>query len=171
VANDQWSWSKFSPRAVAPEWSATLTLGLLQGCASFAREWSNAHTTDDFWLNLHAATLPETEERVDRGSQDKDEDNEGIFIGNDAEYGDAQYWNPQDTAAVTNPHMMIVGESGSGKTYATLCLTAELANRGLEIVEKENHTLDPRLGGRQVLRASRLDSHGRRRCHLLCKSV
>jgi DNA phosphorothioation-dependent restriction protein DptH len=81
-----------------------------------------------------AATLPETEERVDRTSQDKVEDDEGIFIGNDAEYGDAQYWNPQDTAAVTNPHMMIIGESGSGKTYATLCLTAELSHRGLPTI-------------------------------------
>lgn len=80
------------------------------------------------------ATLPETEERVDRASQGKDEDDEGIFIGNDAEYGDAQYWNPQDAAAVTNPHMMIVGESGSGKTYATLCLTAELSHRGLPTI-------------------------------------
>jgi DNA phosphorothioation-dependent restriction protein DptH len=75
-----------------------------------------------------------TEERVDRASQDRDEGDEGIFIGNDAEYGDAQYWNPQDGDAVNNPHMMIVGESGSGKTYATLCLTAELSHRGLPTI-------------------------------------
>jgi hypothetical protein len=27
--------------------------GLWKGCPSFAREWSNGHTTHDFWLNLH----------------------------------------------------------------------------------------------------------------------
>ncbi len=81
-----------------------------------------------------AATALATEERVGPASHDRDEGDEGIFIGNDAEYGDAQYWNPQDGDAVNNPHMMIVGESGSGKTYATLCLTAELAHRGLPTI-------------------------------------
>lgn len=81
-----------------------------------------------------AATPSEPGERVDRASQNNEKDDEGVFIGNDAEYGDAQYWNPQDADGVTNPHMMIVGESGSGKTYATLCLTAELAHRGMPTI-------------------------------------
>jgi hypothetical protein len=72
--------------------------------------------------------------RVDRVVEEAEETDEGIFVGNDAEYGDPQYWNPQDAGAVNNPHMMIVGESGSGKTYATLCLTAELAHRGLPTI-------------------------------------
>jgi DNA phosphorothioation-dependent restriction protein DptH len=58
--------------------------------------------------------------------------NQGIFIGSDKDFqGDSLYWNPENAAAVQNPHMMIVGESGSGKTYAVQCLTAELAQREL----------------------------------------
>lgn len=72
--------------------------------------------------------------RADAPAEGDEEKDEGIFIGNDAEYGDPQYWNPQDAGAVNNPHMMIVGESGSGKTYATLCLTAEIAHRGLPTI-------------------------------------
>jgi DNA phosphorothioation-dependent restriction protein DptH len=52
----------------------------------------------------------------------------GVYVGDD-EYSDAIYWNPQDAATVTNPHLMIMGESGSGKTYAVQCLVAELAQR------------------------------------------
>ena len=73
------------------------------------------------------------EEAHDRSEADEERD-EGIFIGNDTEYPGSLYWNPQDADAVNNPHMMIVGESGSGKTYATLCLTAELAHRGLPTI-------------------------------------
>jgi DNA phosphorothioation-dependent restriction protein DptH len=64
-------------------------------------------------------------------SQERDEEEEGIFIGKDKDYGESLYWNPQRAAAVQNPHLMIVGESGSGKTYAVQCLTAELAQREL----------------------------------------
>lgn len=53
----------------------------------------------------------------------------GVYVGDDADYGDAIYWNPQDAGAVTNPHLMIMGESGTGKTYAVQCLVAELAQR------------------------------------------
>ena len=53
----------------------------------------------------------------------------GVYVGDDADYGDAIYWNPQDAGAATNPHLMIMGESGSGKTYAVQCLVAELAQR------------------------------------------
>ena len=68
-------------------------------------------------------------------SKEKDETEEdAIFIGNDKEFADALYWNPQNAAAVQNPHMMIVGESGSGKTYSVQCLTAELAQRGLPTI-------------------------------------
>lgn len=65
-------------------------------------------------------TTPEEEETV------KDH---GVYVGDDADYGDPIYWNPQDAGAVTNPHLMIMGESGSGKTYAVQCLVAELAQR------------------------------------------
>ncbi len=53
----------------------------------------------------------------------------GVYVGDDADYGDAIYWNPQDAGAAMNPHLMIMGESGSGKTYAVQCLVAELAQR------------------------------------------
>jgi hypothetical protein len=66
--------------------------------------------------------------------EEETESDEGIFIGNDKEFGDSLFWNPQSAATVQNPHMMIVGESGSGKTYAVQCLTAELAQRGLPAI-------------------------------------
>ncbi|MGB9510123.1 MAG: hypothetical protein WBU20_00425, partial [Candidatus Acidiferrum sp.] len=50
--------------------------------------------------------------------QELSQGGKGIFIGQDKEFNDSLYWNPEATAAVQNPHMMIVGESGSGKTYA-----------------------------------------------------
>ena len=75
------------------------------------------------------------EESRDQFAAEHDEERaQGIFVGNDTEYEGSLYWNPQDTDSVNNPHMMIVGESGSGKTYATLCLTAELAHRGLPTI-------------------------------------
>lgn len=78
--------------------------------------------------------VPVFEEGRDRSEAEDEERDEGIFVGNDTEYEGSLYWNPQDTDAVNNPHMMIVGESGSGKTYATLCLTAELAHRGMPTI-------------------------------------
>ena len=33
----------------------------------------------------------------------------GIYIGDDREYGDPLYWTPTDTQAVQNPHLMIIG--------------------------------------------------------------
>jgi DNA phosphorothioation-dependent restriction protein DptH len=56
---------------------------------------------------------------------------DGVYVGDDADYGDAIYWNPQDAGSVPNPHLMIMGESGSGKTYAVQCLVAELAQRAV----------------------------------------
>ena len=81
--------------------------------------------------------------------EEAEEEQQGIFIGKDKDYGDALYWNPESTAAVQNPHMMIVGESGSGKTYAVQCLTAELAQREIPAIifdygqGFELETLDP----------------------------
>lgn len=78
-----------------------------------------------------------------------DQEDDGIFIGQDKEFDDPLYWNPQLAAQVQNPHMMIVGESGSGKTYATQCLIAELAQREIPSVifdygqGFEIETLDP----------------------------
>lgn len=66
-------------------------------------------------------TTPEDEEETAK--------DHGVYVGDDADYGDAIYWNPQDAGAVTNPHLMIMGESGTGKTYAVQCLVAELAQR------------------------------------------
>ena len=78
--------------------------------------------------------VPAFEEGRDRSEAEDEERDEGIFVGNDTEYEGSLYWNPQDADVVNNPHMMIVGESGSGKTYATLCLTAELAHRGMPTI-------------------------------------
>ena len=74
------------------------------------------------------------EPREQSDEEDEGEQDQGIFVGNDIDYSGSLYWNPEDADAVNNPHMMIVGESGSGKTYATLCLTAELAHRGLPTI-------------------------------------
>jgi DNA phosphorothioation-dependent restriction protein DptH len=71
---------------------------------------------------IEVETTPEEDE-------EKTVEDHGVYVGDDADYGDAIYWNPQDAGAVTNPHLMIMGESGSGKTYAVQCLVAELAQR------------------------------------------
>jgi DNA phosphorothioation-dependent restriction protein DptH len=90
-------------------------------------EYSSAAETVPLVQEAHRHT-------ADASTEQEDANDEGIFIGNDAEYGDPLYWNPQNADSVVNPHMMIVGESGSGKTYATLCLTAELAHRELPTI-------------------------------------
>ena len=59
---------------------------------------------------------------------------DGIYVGDDSEYGDPLYWVPWNTQLAQNPHLMIIGESGSGKTYATQCLVAELAQAGIPSV-------------------------------------
>jgi DNA phosphorothioation-dependent restriction protein DptH len=56
---------------------------------------------------------------------------DGVYVGEDAEYGDPAYWVPWNPQLSQNPHLMIIGESGSGKTYATQCLVAELAQAGI----------------------------------------
>jgi DNA phosphorothioation-dependent restriction protein DptH len=66
------------------------------------------------------------EEEEETGSSDN-----GVYVGDDFDYGDPLYWNPQQAGEVTNPHLMIMGESGSGKTYAVQCLIAELAQRSI----------------------------------------
>jgi DNA phosphorothioation-dependent restriction protein DptH len=59
---------------------------------------------------------------------------DGIYVGEDSDYSDSQYWVPWNTHLSQNPHLMIIGESGSGKTYATQCLVAELAQAGIPSV-------------------------------------
>lgn len=59
---------------------------------------------------------------------------DGIYVGDDKDYGDPLYWLPWNTQLSQNPHLMIIGESGSGKTYATQCLVAELAQAGIPSV-------------------------------------
>jgi DNA phosphorothioation-dependent restriction protein DptH len=61
----------------------------------------------------------------------KEEPGAGLYVGDDLEYKDELFWNPTDSQAVQNPHMMIMGESGSGKTYAAQCLVAELSQLGV----------------------------------------
>ena len=58
----------------------------------------------------------------------------GLYVGDDSEYGDPLYWLPWNPQLCQNPHLMIMGESGSGKTYATQCLVAELAQAGIPSV-------------------------------------
>jgi DNA phosphorothioation-dependent restriction protein DptH len=80
---------------------------------------------------------PPPEKKKDKAkgtTQDEGEEtikDHGVYVGDDADYEDAIYWNPQDSVAVPNPHLMIMGESGSGKTYAVQCLVAELAQRSV----------------------------------------
>jgi DNA phosphorothioation-dependent restriction protein DptH len=92
--------------------------------------------TDRSTLIEEYVSAPEATRAIEelREHSDDEEQGQGIFVGNDIDYSGSLYWNPEDADAVNNPHMMIVGESGSGKTYATLCLTAELAHRGLPTI-------------------------------------
>lgn len=65
------------------------------------------------------------------GEEVEEEPGAGLYVGDDLEYEDALFWEPTDTQAVQNPHLMIMGESGSGKTYAAQCLVAELCQKGI----------------------------------------
>ncbi|MBA2679921.1 MAG: DUF87 domain-containing protein [Ktedonobacteraceae bacterium] len=80
--------------------------------------------------HLEEAVAFEDEGRVEEEETAENPDS-GVYVGDDFEYGDAIYWNPQQAGAVPNPHLMIMGESGSGKTYAVQCLVAELAQRSI----------------------------------------
>jgi DNA phosphorothioation-dependent restriction protein DptH len=51
----------------------------------------------------------------------------GILLGEDAETGEAVFWNPDPASGAANPHVLVLGESGFGKTYTIACLLAELA--------------------------------------------
>lgn len=74
---------------------------------------------------------PSIEEASEGEVSEEETSDDGVYVGDDFEYGDAIYWNPQQAGAVPNPHLMIVGESGSGKTYAVQCLVAELAQKSI----------------------------------------
>jgi DNA phosphorothioation-dependent restriction protein DptH len=82
--------------------------------------------TTDVPANNH----PEIEQVLLAEEEEETADN-GVYVGDDFDYGDPLYWNPQQAGEVTNPHLMIMGESGSGKTYAVQCLVAELAQRSI----------------------------------------
>jgi DNA phosphorothioation-dependent restriction protein DptH len=75
--------------------------------------------------------VAEAEESSEEESSEEEVSEDGLYVGDDFEYGDAIYWNPQQAGAVPNPHLMIMGESGSGKTYAVQCLVAELAQKSI----------------------------------------
>ncbi len=83
---------------------------------------------------LGEEALPAEEPRTAAVQDDAAEAEDGIYVGEDSEYGDSQYWVPWNTQLSQNPHLMIIGESGSGKTYATQCLVAELAQAGIPSV-------------------------------------
>jgi len=68
---------------------------------------------------------------VEEDEEIEEEVRTGLYVGDDLEYGDELFWEPTDTQAVQNPHLMIMGESGSGKTYAAQCLVAELSQMGI----------------------------------------
>src|SRR6202042_931738 len=85
--------------------------------------------TTDVPTNNH----PEVEQVVLAEEEEETAENtdDGEYVGDDFDYGDPIYWNPQQAGAVPNPHLMIMGESGSGKTYAVQSLVAELAQRSI----------------------------------------
>jgi DNA phosphorothioation-dependent restriction protein DptH len=74
---------------------------------------------------------PEVEEVAVEEEETAESTDNGVYVGDDFDYGDPIYWNPQQAGAVPNPHLMIMGESGFGKTYAVQCLVAELAQRSI----------------------------------------
>jgi DNA phosphorothioation-dependent restriction protein DptH len=57
-----------------------------------------------------------------------------VPIGKDTKSDEMWFWCPTPDSGTPNPHLLIVGESGSGKTYATQCICAELAQRGLPTI-------------------------------------
>ena len=61
---------------------------------------------------------PEVEQVVLAEEEEETAENtdNGVYVGDDFDYGDPIYWNPQQAGAVPNPHLKIMGESGSGKT-------------------------------------------------------
>jgi DNA phosphorothioation-dependent restriction protein DptH len=117
------------------EIAQALQLKKMQISAILAHKKLKEDPTDEFEEIIPTPTLrPEEIEELENtvveplGRQDEDPP-QGIYIGRDKEYDDMLYWDPTDTKAVPNPHLMIIGESGSGKTYATECLIAELNQR------------------------------------------
>jgi DNA phosphorothioation-dependent restriction protein DptH len=90
----------------------------------------------------------------------------GIYVGDDLEYGDPIYWEPLESQAVQNPHLMIIGESGSGKTYASQCLVAELSQQHIPSIifdygqSFELHTLDKTFKDYTPLREHLIGEHG-----------
>jgi hypothetical protein len=54
-----------------------------------------------------------------------------VLLGDDAETGEAVFWNPDPDTGAANPHVLVLGESGYGKTYSIACLLAELAQEGV----------------------------------------
>lgn len=65
-------------------------------------------------------------------AQEKDYESQNslIYLGTNLDTKSAVFWNPLPSGAA-NPHVLILGESGFGKTYTAICLTAELARRGM----------------------------------------
>jgi DNA phosphorothioation-dependent restriction protein DptH len=88
---------------------------------------------DEVPADIPTYNHPEVEQVAVVEEEDESEESpdSGMYVGDDFEYSDAIYWNPQQAGAVPNPHLMIMGESGSGKTYAVQCLVAELAQRSI----------------------------------------
>lgn len=85
----------------------------------------------DLWLETEPP-----EPLLDEALTGKIEESEDalVYVGEDLEFGTPVYWDPTDSRAVHNPHLMILGESGSGKTYAAQCLIAELAQKDLPTI-------------------------------------
>lgn len=114
--------------------SALRNEGVRQSRDREIEEDSDRSTIVEEYVSVSEPTRSVEEPSEHSDDEDEEEQDQGIFVGNDIDYSGSLYWNPEDADAVNNPHMMIVGESGSGKTYATLCLTAELAHRGLPTI-------------------------------------
>jgi DNA phosphorothioation-dependent restriction protein DptH len=83
----------------------------------------------DAYSAIHERSTEEGMASDGKTNDDELASEDGIFVGEDSEYGDPIFWDPANARSVPNPHLMIMGESGSGKTYAAQCLVAELAQR------------------------------------------
>lgn len=95
----------------------------------------------DFPDRIQATDIPEASaqeqqqvEELAKSGLEPAQARSGLLVGEDVEFGDMIHWEPENSALVPNPHLMIVGESGSGKTYSVQCLIAEMAQRGIPAV-------------------------------------
>src|ERR1700722_2438494 len=102
-----------------------------EGASPESIELSRSTLVREYIAGVESLSAEVAADEVGNKTEEEDQTDPGVFVGDDKEYDDSLYWRPQDSTVVPNPHLMIIGESGSGKTYALQCLMAELSQRDM----------------------------------------